>query len=289
MIRSFFSIMLVILKLLIWPIGICLGLFLIFFVECLIIYLFRYLHGDRVHPGSIRQLPKRSAFLRLFYDAPRQYVADIYDRKPDFFRPQGLVIFTGRQGNGKSIAMMKYALDLHDMYPECKILSNTKFSYQTQPLTHWRQLVTFKNGHMGVVAIIDELQNWFSSNQSKNFPPEMLSVITQNRKNRRLILGTSQNFYLLAKAIRSQCTEIRECVTFAGVLTFVVRREPLVDSDGDVKEMKYRGSYFFVHNSRLRDSYDTWAVVDSLSKSGFHDNPFIKDAGTLEVVSKSSK
>ena len=47
---------------------------------------------------------------------------------------------------------------------------------------------SIKNGINGVIVVMDELQNWFSSNDSKNFPPEMLSVITQNRKNRRMVL-----------------------------------------------------------------------------------------------------
>jgi hypothetical protein len=100
----------------------------------------------------------------------------------------------------------------------------------------------------------------------------MLSVITQNRKNRRVILGTAQNFYLLAKPIRSQCTEVRQCVTLGGVLTIVTRREPICDEAGDVKEMKFRGMYFFVHSDRLRNSYDTYSIVESLSSSGFKDN-----------------
>lgn len=257
---------------------------LLFVALCMFWYIVRYIKGDRVNVGSVRKLPKRSAFLRIFYDAPRQYVDDLYNREPDFFQPQGLVIFTGRQGNGKTISMMQYATELHDTYPLCKIISNTAYTYQDKALTHWKQLVNYKNAKKGVVVIMDELQNWFNSNQSRNFPPEMLSVITQNRKNRRIILGTSQNFYLLAKAIRSQCTEVRECVTLAGVLTIVIKRAPVVDNDGDVKEMKYRGMYFFVHSPRLRDSYDTWAVVDAMTKSGFHDNPFLKDEPELKIV-----
>ena len=124
---------------------------------------------------------------------------------------------------------------------------------------------------------MDELQNWFSSNQSRNFPPEMLSVITQNRKNRRIILGTSQSFHLLAKSIRSQVTEVRECFTLAGCITFVRKRYPVLDHSGDVVEWKNRGFYFFVHTKELRDSYDTWAVVESLSKSGFQDRDYLKD------------
>lgn len=283
MIHTALTVFIAIAKFLMLPVFAVMALCLVFYLDAMFWFLVRYIKGDRVQPGSVRKLPKRSALLRIFYDAPRQYVRDLYDRKPDFFRPQGLVIFTGRQGNGKTISMMQYAMELRYTYPLCKIISNTAFTLQDQKLKHWKQLVNFKNEHLGVIAIIDELQNWFSSNQSRNFPPEMLGVITQNRKNRRLILGTSQNFYLLAKAIRSQCTEVRQCWTLAGVLTIVIKREPIVDNDGDVKEMKYRGMYFFVHTPELRESYDTWSVVEALSKSGFHDNPLIKDDPVVVV------
>lgn len=154
-------------------------------------------------------------------------------------------------------------------YPSCKVLTNLAYTKEDIALNHWKQLVDFKNGIYGVIAAIDELQNWFSSNQSKNFPPEMLQVITQNRKNRRVILGTAQNFYMLAKNIRSQCTEVRECFTIFGSLTIVRKREPVLDNDGNVVEWKNRGMYFFVHDKELRDSYDTYKVIESLKNSGF--------------------
>ena len=116
---------------------------------------------------------------------------------------------------------------------------------------------------------MDELQNWFSSNDSKNFPPEMLQVITQNRKNRRVILGTAQNFYLLSKAIRTQTTEVRRCVTLLGCITIVRRFEPILDAQGDVLEWKNKGMYFFVHDKKLRESYDTYKVIERLQKVGF--------------------
>lgn len=271
-IGNMFSVMLAWLK---YPVLFVLAVMAIFLIDCMIWYVIRYIKGDRVNKGSARKPPKRSLLMKIFVDAPRQYVDDLYNRKPDFFLPQGLVIFTGRQGNGKTISLMQYAMELLDTYPKAKCISNTKFAFQDEQLRHWTQLINYKNEHMGVIAIIDELQNWFSSNSSRNFPPDMLSVITQNRKNRRVILGTAQNFYLLAKPIRSQCTEIRECVTLAGVLTVVIRREPVVDNDGEVKQLKYRGMYCFAHDRRLRDSYDTYSVIENLAKSGFYQNPVL--------------
>ena len=97
----------------------------------------------------------------------------------------------------------------------------------------------------------------------------MLQIITQNRKNRRVIMGTAQNFYLLSKAIRTQTTEVRRCTTLLGCLTIVRRFEPILDAEGNVAEWKKKGMYFFVHNKELRDSYDTFKVIERLNKVGF--------------------
>lgn len=146
-----------------------------------------------------------------------------------------------------------------------------------------------KIGEKGVLVLMDETQNWFSSNQSKNFPPEMLELITQNRKNRRIILGTAQNFYLLSKAIRSQTTEVRRCATYLGALTIVKRVVPVLDSDGNVKKWKFRGMYFFVHSEKLRESYDTYYVIKSLRKSGFQERVLDVSTNTTVIVENKKK
>lgn len=274
-IKSIFSLLWMVIK---WPLIIIGCIILLFVLSCLFFFVREFLKGRRLNFGSIRRVEKRPALLRIFVDAPKMFIEDLYNTPPDFFQEQGCIIFTGRQGRGKTVSIFQKVMELQYKYPKCKVISNTPYKFQDEALNHWKQLINYKNGQQGVVVVMDELQNWFSSNQSRNFPPEMLSVITQNRKNRRLILGTAQSFHLLAKAIRSQATEVRSCVTLAKVLTIVVRREPELNSEGDVIKMKYRGMYFFVHTKELRESYNTWATVENLSKSGFHDNPFLKDA-----------
>lgn len=228
--------------------------------------------GKKINKGNFVRKKKRSVLMRLLVDFPRQYMLDNINRPPDFFRYQGLIIYEGRQGSGKTSTMVRDTLEIKREFPKCKIISNLAMNGEDESLKHWRQLVNYKNGTLGIVAVMDELQNWFSSNQSKDFPPEMLSVITQNRKNRRVIFGTAQSFHLLAKSIRSQCIEVRKCVTLFGCITFVMRKEPILDSDGNVSEWKSRGIYFYVHNEELRNAYDTWKVIDSLTKSGFKEN-----------------
>lgn len=219
--------------------------------------------------GEHYRLKNRNFFQKLFIDAPRQMAHDYINRNPEFFRHQGMIIFTGRQGRGKSVALAKQTIDYMREYPKCKVIGNMDFIYQDDVLDHWTKLIDYKNGIQGVVAQIDETQNWFSSNQSKDFPPQMLEVITQNRKNRRVILGTAQSFNRLAKPIREQTTEVRECHTFGGCVTVVIRKEPILDYEGNVEKLKYRGYYWFVHNDEIRKSYDTYRVVESLRESGF--------------------
>lgn len=225
--------------------------------------------GKRFKKGVYTKVKKKSFLRRILIDLPKQISNDMFEKDPEAFGYKGLIIFEGRQGRGKTIAMCEFARRMQQQYSKAKCLSNLHFQGEDEELNDWRKLVDFTNGKYGIIALMDEMQNWFSSNQSRDFPPEMLETITQNRKNRRIILGTAQNFYLLAKAIRSQATEVRRCTTLFGCLTIVQRVEPILDSEGNVMEWKKRGTYFFVHDKDLRESYDTYHVIKSLSKSGF--------------------
>lgn len=267
-----------------YPLYIIIGFVGLLFILITINIVILLLKGKRFKKGNRNIVKRKSILRRLLIDAPKRIAEDAIERDPEFFRHQGCVIFTGRQGMGKSIGMVEYAMRMQQEYPLAKCISNIAYKYQNDELRHWTQLVDYKNGKRGLIVIMDELQNWFSSNQSKNFPPEMLSVITQNRKNRRIILGTSQSFHLLAKSIRSQATEVRECMTIFGAITFVRRREPILDATGDVVEWKNRGFYFFVHDKKLRDAYDTWQVTESLAKSGFQEKDYVLGSEYKVVV-----
>lgn len=277
MVKMFFSVFEGLFLIIKYPLYIVLCLLAFFFVLCSFWFVLGLAKGKRLNKGSVNFIKKDGFFKKLFIKLPKQFVDDIFNREPDFFSYQGCVIFEGRQGAGKTISMIEFARRMQQEYPKSKCITNLAYTGEDDELKDWRMLLNYKNGIKGVIVCIDELQNWFSSNDSKNFPPEMLEVITQNRKNRRILLGTSQNFYLLAKAIRSQATEVRRCSTFLGALTLVRRFEPILDSEGNVAEWKKRGWYFFVHDKELRESYDTYKVINRLSKVGFKDEVSFPD------------
>lgn len=220
---------------------------------------------------------KRTVFQRLILDAPHMIAKDIIRTDPDFFKYQGMIIFVGRQGKGKTISMVHFMRKIQNEFPLAKCITNLKYKYQNNELGTWKQMVGYSNDKKGVIVGIDETQNWFSSNDSRNFPPQMLEEITQNRKQRRIILGTAQSFNRLAKPIREQTTEVRECITILKCITIVIKKEPILSSEGEVKEYKNRGMYFFVHSDELRESYDTWHTIKKLIKSGFRDKDYLLD------------
>lgn len=234
-------------------VGIPVLLFLIVLLFCIIFQFYQFFkyHRDEVTNTSINTVSRDPWYIKIFLQFPKQLVRDFLTRSPDAFREQGLIIFTGRQGRGKTISMVEQILLNQKQYPKSKCLTNFNLKSEDVPLEHWSQLCDFNNGEKGVIVGIDELQNWFSCVDSKDFPPEMLAVITQNRKNRRVIYGTAQSFHLVAKSIRSQCTEVRECHTYFNCLTVVKRKLPVLESDGNVKEMKKLKTYWFVHTPEI--------------------------------------
>lgn len=171
-----------------YPVYIVLALIAFFFFLCLIWFVVRFAQGKRLKKGNHVKVKKEPILYRLLVKFPRQVVDDLYDKDPEFFKYQGCIIFEGRQGRGKTISQIEFARRMQKEYPLAKCIANLKYDYSNDDLKDWKMLMNYKNGIRGVIVIIDELQNWFSSNDSKNFPPEMLEVITQNRKNRRIIL-----------------------------------------------------------------------------------------------------
>ena len=272
-----------------YPLYILLSFFSLFIVLCAFWFLFYTSKGRRLKKGSRVYIKKDNFFKKVFYQFPKRLVDDIFNKNPDFFNYQGCVIFEGRQGSGKTISMIEYARRMQREYPKALCTTNLGYTKENAQLEDWRMLLNHKNDIYGVIVAIDELQNWFSSNDSRNFPPEMLTIITQNRKNRRIILGTSQNFYLLAKPIRSQATELRRCSTLLGCLTIVRRFEPILDSEGNVQEFRRLGWYFYVHDKELRDSYDTFKVIERLSKVGFSEQNNVIENNTYNLIHYKDK
>lgn len=222
-----------------------------------------------------------------------------------FFWPSGTQVYCGRQGSGKTISAVYHAMRLKKRYPCMILVSNlvinglnpVYFSSKSElrrilntaregvdgsispsfdPSTQYIffssmaqlscALVEVNNGFKGVVFLIDEIHTYFNSLDSKNIPMYVFTEISQQRKQRKCIVGTSQLFSRMAKPFREQCDNIIFCSTYFGIFTTqkIYDGELLkIDEDTGKPTTPHRRSGFFFHNRIIRNLYDTYQKVVS--------------------------
>lgn len=235
-----------------------------------IVYLFK---GKRLPKRTVppMKIVNHNILVRLFILFPRRFVLDLFGRDPDAFPLNGLHLFCGEQGSGKTLAMLHYALQLKRKYPLVNVSANFHVDFADQKTESIDDIIFKNNGTLGQIQMIDEIQTWFNSLESKNFPLEMIQEICQQRKQRKMILGTSQVFTRVAKAIREQVLYVYEPLTIFGCLTIVRVYKPKLDESGSEVARRRVKMYFFVHNEELRNCYDTYEKIERLNKKGFKD------------------
>lgn len=262
-----------------------------FFISLLLNFLYFYFFKDmRFKKGEYRYVSNGSFLKRIFIDFPKQLILDAFNRDPDNFREYGVHIIAGKQGSGKSITLTYMLLKYQQMYPKLKIKTNYYYEFENAHIGHWKDVVNGTNGIYGEIDVLDEIQNWFNSLQSKDFPPEMLTEITQQRKQTKMILGTSQVFSRIAKPIREQTYMLYEPTTILGCLTIVRKYDITTDVSGQTDTKKFKGVFFFVHNDKLRNSYDTYRKIIDLSNEGFKsETEQIRNVDNTLNLSKDSK
>lgn len=183
---------------------------------------------------------------------------------PTYFNPDGLLMFCGAQGTGKTLSAVNYVRELSWMYPKAKICTNVEIE-GLNPLCEVFEydglhcLTDIENGYEGVIYLIDEIHLEFNSLESKNIPIEVMVEVSQQRKQRKHIVGTSQQFMRLAKPLREQVRNLVLCQNFFGCLQFnkLVDGNTIVEKDGKISmDVKKRSIWF--HTPDLYDSYDTY-------------------------------
>ncbi len=223
-------------------------------------------------PRILGKYKKASFFKRIFFDFPKMFWLDRFNSIDGEFREYGLHLICGEQGSGKTTSVVDLLLNKWSKkYPRMKTYTNMEYKYQDGEITHWTDLLdeNRNNGIYGVVNVIDEIQGWFSSLQSKDFPPEMLREISQQRKQRKVILGTAQIFGRVAKPIREQTSFVYLPFTVAGCLTIVRVSKPIYYDETNFTFKKYIRTYFFVHTPKLRSAFDTYKKIENYKEQGF--------------------
>lgn len=251
-------------------------------ISFIVQYIYLRTKGYRVK-GKVPKVKRDGILKRLLIQFPNRLIKDICNRDPLEFNEYGLHLFCGEQGSGKTTAVVELVKRWKQRYPQMKIMTNMDLKDEDKKLIHWRDILNYNNDIYGTAVVIDEIQTWFNSLESKNFPPEMLTEISQQRKQRKAIIGTAQVFSRVAKPIREQTTYIYLPMTIMGCLTIVRKTKKEYWDDEKQRFRRYCGIYFFVHTDEIRSSFDTYKKIERYSRSGF-ERPYWMDNDISKVV-----
>ena len=197
---------------------------------------------------------------------------DFYRSQPGYFRPEGLLVFCGEQGSGKTLSAVQYVKKLCNEYPDAILCTNVQIN-GLDPRTHVVEydgldcLKNLENGYFGVIYLIDEIHLEFNSLESKNIDIEVMIEVSQQRKQRKHIIGTSQVYGRLAKPFREQIRNVVLCSNFCKILQIntLIDGSKSVEKDGKLITESVKRFYWF-HDPALYDSYDTYAKMKRYKK-----------------------
>ena len=213
-----------------------------------------------------------SVWLKTFIPVAPWLARDIYRffTQPRKVHLYGIWLYCGLYGQGKTMALTEYLTRMRARYGDkIYICTNYGFKDEDFPLTHWQDLIPEYD--KPVIFGYDEIQNEFNSRDYKNFPYELVKMLTQNRKgNGKQIVGTVQRFGRVDKTIRELCSHVVECrKAWFGRVT-KTKRYDVEDYEqylNEIDVMRKRkipcSRYSFIQTDKLRDAYDSFKMLDS--------------------------
>lgn len=183
---------------------------------------------------------------------------------PFYFEPDGIWVFCGAQGSGKTLSAVKTVKALAAEYPHALICSNLDIHGLDRdiiPFTSYEQLSELHNGYDGIIFLIDEIHVLWNSLESKQVPISEMAVFCQMRKERRIIIGTSQVYSRIAKPIREQLKYVILCHNIFKYIQCNTIIDPNADGysgehNGELEGEIIQRSFWF-HSPDDYQSYDT--------------------------------
>lgn len=251
-----------------------------FIISAVVLLIAAFFVTSRLNPLRLTPDSLRASKIKWkYFDLARWMLVDVLERNKHIneFREYGFTFYVGRQGTGKTASMVEYLDKMKQRYPNCIIVTNFGYYLSDHVMTGWKDLLTIRNGTDGVIFAIDEIHSEYSSMAWKDVPEDLLSEISQQRKQRVKIVATAQFFTRVAKPLREQAASVVACRTFAGRLTMGKEYDALqyamvLDNPNAVKKkLKPLRKYSFVQSDKFRESYDTYEKIERMEKMKFTD------------------
>lgn len=221
------------------------------------------------HLADLKIKPMWLDFLRwIFIDALR-------GRKRKNF---GIYQFVAMPGQGKTMSMVahmeRYRAAMDAAKVPYVICTNFFYKYQDYHIGHWSDMVRiskecYKN-HVRCLIAIDEVHITFDSADWKNFPAEILAMLSFNRKYNLQFLCSSQMYERIPKKIRdiSNFTIICKNVgNFDRLFRCYYFEKSDYEASFDGKRKRAKMIKEFVVSDDFYKLYDTFEQIELMTKT----------------------
>ena len=211
-----------------------------------------------------------------------KYDRDFLKENPGYFRPDGLFVFCGAQGSGKTLSAVNYVYNLMYLYPNALLVTN--LDLKDYPIDNERvfrfidanDFGKYNNGKLGVIFLVDEIHLYLNSLKSNNINIDVITQISQQRKQRKHIVATCQVFGRMAKPLREQFSCVVLCKSYFNFIqkNMLIDRDSIDgdDSTGTNIHGKVKRAYWYFRHPEMFKRYDTYAIINNPELSYSRDN-----------------
>jgi len=197
-------------------------------------------------------------------------------RPKDTYEWNGLEVFMGGQGKGKTISACKTLKERLEKYPKALFITNTKikgiknetryFNTSEELVEELKKIDT--SNRNGIVVFIDEIHVVLAELFGRT-DPIFLMFLSQQRKMNINIIGTSQMYNKLPRVIRDylrQSGKIIICNNFFKSIQLNKRLNMDNIEEDSKNNLIWHGCKLeiYFHTIELYECYDTFAVISQI-------------------------
>lgn len=194
---------------------------------------------------------------------------------PERMPCDGILCFCGEQGSGKTLSAVHYVYNLASAFPRAQVVTNVGLTWDLPndiiSYSGPEQMLELDNGDYGIIFLLDEMHIEFNSLESKGMDAHIFELVSQQRKARKHIVGTSQVFGRLAKPFREQFKYAVCCDNFAGLIfrQQIFKAMNVASGEDITTRLCPRATKFYFPAPSDFQIYDTTQIIRRMRNNGF--------------------
>lgn len=212
----------------------------------------------------------------IYFDFLRWLLVDLLRGKQK--RSFGIYQFVALPSEGKTMSMVahmeRFRADMERRGEKYVIATNFNYKHQSYKIAHWLDMVKiakdcYKN-HIYCLIAMDEIHVTFDSSAWKDFPAEMLAMLSFNRKYGLQFICSSQIYERIPK-------KIRDIANFTVICKNVLHSDRYFrnyyfaktdyESQFEGKKAKCKFIKEFIADDNFYKLYDTLEQVDNMTEN----------------------